>query len=399
MLQVSKKLPAALAFGCAVGLSLLLLKLVTPETFTGYDGAFYEAMASELFSGNPRTGTAPYCYRLFPAFLLHFVPLAPTVAYSLFNALAYAASSGLFFSLFRGLGYGLRESSLGVFFFLFAWITVRFSFFYPAQVDPAYYLVLAAAFFAAYRGRDGLFTLALLVGALTREYFVTLIPVYYFARRGTGGSAVNRRLVGRTLLLAALPVMVFVALKICVRPANADFSYAKHTAEFARLFFATGRRIVHSYVNVYGVLAFIILLGLPGALRFLVRNPGLLIYLALSTVILAVGGADRCRINAVAFPVFLILGLEAMRARPEVYSRKPMVAFLVVAHLFLNRIMSPMTADNYRRIWWSEVSFCPEEVFRSSSGTYGLCFLAFLLLYLGLFLRSRVEARRQAPSA
>ncbi len=397
----SKKWLAALAFAGAVAGSLFLLKLITPETFTGYDGNFYEAMTRELFSKNPRAGTAPYCYRLFPACLLHFVPLVPRVSYSLFNALAYAAAAGLFFSLFRALGYGLRESSLGVFFFLFSWITVRFGFFYPAQVDPAYYLILAAAFSAAYQGWNWLFFLALLAGALTREYFITLIPVYYFARRAAAGAAVqrcngaavNRRVIGRTLLFAGIPVMIFVALKILIRPANADFSYSEHAAEFARLFVATGRRIVHSYFNVYGVLLFIILLRLPGSFRFLFRRPGLFFYLVISTALLVIGGADRCRINAVAFPVFLILGLEAMKARPEVYARTPMVAFLVGAHLFLNRVLSPMTAENYRRIWWSEVSFCPEEVFRSSSRTYLLVFIAFVLLYAGFRFRARMAKR------
>lgn len=381
----------AVAFGGAVASSILFLKLITPETFTGYDGGFYRAMAAELFSASPRTLTAPYCYRLFPAFLIHFVPLAPLSAYALFNALAYAASAGLFFSLFRSLGHGRRESALGVFFFLFSWVTVRFGFFYPAQVDPAYYLVLAAAFSAAYRGRDALFWAALLVGAVTREYFITLVPVYYFARRANGSSRVqwfNGSRVARTLLLAALPVLAFAALKLLIRPANADFSYGDHAAEFARLFFATGRRIVHSYANVYGALLFPILLALPGSIRFLLRQPGLLCYLALSTVILAVGGADRCRINAVAFPVFLILGLQALKARPGVYSRPAMIIFLVAAHLFLNRIAQPMTAENYRRIWWSEASFCPEEVLRASALTFCLSFAAFVLLYAGLSLRA-----------
>lgn len=391
--------PAILVFWAAVAASLLLLKLITPETITGYDGTFYRAMSRELFSTNPRTLTAPYCYRIFPAFLLHFVPLDSLVSYSIFNAVAYAAAAGLFFSLFRGIGYSLREAGMGVFFFLFSWITVRFGFFYPAQIDPAYYLVLAAAFYAAYRGRDGLFLAALLSGALTREYFVILLPVYFFARarnsaQGFKGSTVRGNHIARTLLLAAVPVLIFIALKILIRPANADFSYAGHLREFTRLFFLTGRRIAHSYFNVYGVVAFLVLLHLPGCLRFLFRNPALLSYLALSTLVLIVGGADRCRINAVAFPVFLVLGIEAMKARREVYSRPPMIAFLVLSHLYLNRILRPMTAENYRRIWWSEVSFCPEEVFRSSSLTYLAVFAAFVLLYLVLSLRAKNPPRR-----
>ena len=78
-----------------------------------------------------------------------------------------------------------------------------------------------------------------------------------------------------------------------------------------------------------------------------------------------------------------------MKARREIYSRPPMIAFLVLSHLYLNRILRPMTAANYCRIWWSEVRLCPEEVFRSSSLNYLLCFAAFVLLYLGFSLRAR----------
>ncbi|MEA1929032.1 MAG: hypothetical protein U9N73_12570, partial [Candidatus Auribacterota bacterium] len=53
------------------------------------------------------------------------------------------------------------------------------------------------------------------------------------------------------------------------------------------------------------------------------------------------------------------------------------------------RIFSPMTTENWREIWWSNVSFCPEMEFHNSLIRYGFAASAFLLIYLGLSLRER----------
>ena len=85
-----------------------------------------------------------------------------------------------------------------------------------------------------------------------------------------------------------------------------------------------------------------------------------------------------------------------MRRHRDVYQNKLMVGFLAVCQLLLMRVFLPMVPANWREIWWSNVSFCPEAVFHHSLVRYGLAAGAFLVIYIGLSLR---EERGQKPPA
>ena len=66
---------------------LLLLKLITPEVYNGYDAGFYRAMSRELISDNPRTITAPYSYRVLTPWLLHLIPLEAETTFAIYNSI------------------------------------------------------------------------------------------------------------------------------------------------------------------------------------------------------------------------------------------------------------------------------------------------------------------------
>lgn len=371
---------------------LLLLKLITPERYTGYDGGFYRAMSRELVSPNTKTTTASYCYRILPAWLLHFLPLETETAFLVYNAVIGSVSAYLLFFLFLDSGYSLLESSLGTFFFFFSWINVRLHLFYPILVDATYYLIIILAFWALLRKNDSLFLVSLTLGALTRENFFSLIPVYYFHRKEKG-RVWNRKVFIRTLCLAAGPVALFFLLRLVIPNTNPDFSYLKNMVYFSRMSFIYRSRVVYSYFNIYGVVMFIIILHLPTVLRFLWRNSYLSIYLLVSVIAPLFTGWDISRYNFFSFPVILILALQAMKEHRNIYRNKLMVAFLVVSQLYLMRILRPMSTENYRRIWWSNISFCPHDVFVESSQRFALFALAFIALYSILHFYMRKKGR------
>nr|HPJ72488.1 hypothetical protein [bacterium] len=68
------RLPGWLAAGAASLAMALALRVLTPVQTVGYDGAFYRAMTESPWGGADRTLTAPYAFRIFPAWVLHFVP-------------------------------------------------------------------------------------------------------------------------------------------------------------------------------------------------------------------------------------------------------------------------------------------------------------------------------------
>jgi len=370
--------------------AILFLKLITPEVYHGYDAGFYRAMSRELISDNPNTTTAPYSYRVLAPWLLHFMPLKPESTFAVYNTILCAISASLLFFLLIDIGGDNLEAGMGVFFFLSSWITARFSIFYPVHIDGTYYFILILAFLSLLRKNTSLFFISLVLGSLTREYFLSLIPVYYFYHKEKG-CLIDSYVLWKTIRLAILPVLIFLLLRILIPRSNQDFDYLKHGLYFSKMFFIHGRRILHSYLNIYGVLIFVLLLHLPSLISFLRKNLYLLLYLLLSIFFLMIGGSDRCRINFISFPAILICLMAIFKKHRNIYRNKLMVGYLVIAQLFLMRIFSPMTTGNWRQIWWSNVSFCPETEFQQSLMRYGLAAAAFLFIYLGISLRQKKD--------
>jgi len=367
---------------------LLLLKLITPEVYNGYDAGFYRAMSRELISDNPRTITAPYSYRVLTPWLLHFIPLEAETTFAIYNTILCAISAYLLFFLLIDSGGDNLESGLGVFFFLSSWVNARFSIFYPVHIDGTYYFILILAFRGIIRKNNTLFFIALILGAFTREYFLSLIPAYYLYQKKKG-CFLDGPILWKTVKLSLLPALIFILLRILIPRSNQDFNYLEHGLYFSRMFFLYGRRILHSYLNIYGVVIFLLLLHLPSLISFLRKNIYLAIYILLSIFFLMIGGSDRCRINFISFPAILICLVAILKRHRSIYRNKLMVGYLVIAQLFLMRVFSPMTTENWRKIWWSNVSFCPKMEFQQSLIRYGLAATAFLLIYLGLSLREK----------
>ena len=257
-------------------------------------------------------------------------------------------------------------------------------------------MILILAFTALVREKDGLFFIALCLGALTREYSVTLIPVFYFYRK-TPGRIWDKSTFLKTIRIAILPVLIFISLRLFIPTSNHDFNYLRHGIYFTRMFFIYWPRMIHSYFNIYGMAAVIIVLHVPTALRCLRRHSYLTVYLLCCLGFLVMGGTDRCRINFISFPVILILTLQVMKEHPRIYRNKLIIGFLIISQLYLMRILSPLTPSNYRQIWWSNISFCPEAVFRQSSLRYLLFSLTLFILIL--FIRLRFRSRSKSSGS
>lgn len=368
--------------------ALLLLHLITPEIYTGYDGSFYAAMTRELISDNPKTTTSTYCYRILPAWLLHFSPGSPEISFLIYNTLISAVSIYLLFSLFTDAGYSYLESSLGVFFFAFSWVNIRLHLFYPVLVDATYYLIIILTFLSIMRSNDYLFLISLSLGALTRENFFSLIPVYYFGRVEKG-KIWDGRVLRKTAYLAAGPVILYFLLRILIPKTNPDFSIFRHIAYFAHIVSIYWDRAIYSYFNIYGVAIFILLLHLRTTLRFLRCNLYLAVYLVISMALPLFTGWEYSRYNFFSFPAILLLTLQSLKEHRTVYRNKLMIVFLVVAQLILMRFFRQMSTANYRQIWWTCISFCPKDVFRQSVLRCALTGAAFLAIYAGIYLKSK----------
>ncbi len=388
-----------LAVAATILVLMIGIRLLTPVWHGGYDARFYRAMAVEPFSSAPAARTAPYCWRILPPTLVYLIPLPVETAWPLLNFAAIFLSALLLFRILEGESGSLTAAAAGVFFYLFSWVNVRFAFFYPCQTDSAYYLILVLAFFALLRRKDALFFVALCLGALTREYFLALIPAYYLSRRERTG-LFDPAALRRTALISILPLVLFLLPRLLIRPVNPDFNYLGHGGEFLRLTVVHWRRTLYSFANIYGAALFVILLGIPAGFQYLRRRPEAAIYIPFWFLFLVIGGADLDRINFIGFPVVTLLAAAAVADRPALYRNKFILVYLAAAHLVLMRLFTRIgpEPENWRRLWWSSISFMPEDVFRA----YRLIFLAllggFALMVLLVSLHDRRRSRISALS-
>ncbi len=354
-----------------------LLWLLTPVRVTGYDGGFYLAMTRTPFSPADSVRTAPYAWRILPAWILHFVPGDPLDVYTVFNALAAGLAALVFLRVLRRMGLRAPETGLAVFFFLTCWVNVRFAFYNPIHVDSAYYLILAAAFWALLAGRDLPFLLCLLAAACTREYFLALLPAHYLFRRRPG-RGLDFPILGRTALLAAAPLALFVSLRLFIPARNGDFGYLAHGLYFGRMALIHWPRMIYSFFNAFGAAGVILLLGAPAAGRELRRSPWLAAYLGASLVFWVFGG----------------VAAAVIRQHREIYASPPVLILLVLLQLFLMRFYLPLKPENYRLFWWSDVSFMPAAELARSARAGGLAGLAFAAALAGTRLKKSRPAIR-----
>ncbi len=234
--------------------------------------------------------------------------------------------------------------------------------------------------------------MSLCLAALTREYFLALIPAYYLCRRERPG-AVDLPALRRTVLISLLPLVLFILPRLLIAPANRDFNYLAHGGEFLRLTVIHWRRTLYSFANIYGASLFIIFLHPRTVFRYLRNRSGVAVYIPLWFLFLVIGGADLDRINFIGFPVVALLTAAAVASRPDLYRNKFLFSYLAAAHLLLMRNFTRIgpEPDNWRRLWWSSISFMPEEVFRS----YRLLFIALLAGFLLLALLVSFLQRRR----
>jgi len=204
-------------FLVAVGslLFLILLWQLTPVQVIGYDGGFYRAMTLNPLSGQGKTTTSPYAFRLLPAWLLHFIPGRPLIIYTIYNAFISILTVVIIFKLLARLGFGPLEGGIAVFIYLSSWVNIRFSLYNPIHIDSTYYLILSLAFYSLISKNKPLFFGCLLAGAATREYFVTLIPLYYFFNLRPR-HRFDPRLLGETALISAIPLAAFVFIRLLI---------------------------------------------------------------------------------------------------------------------------------------------------------------------------------------
>ena len=148
-------------------------------------------------------------YRILVPWVVHRMPVAANVGYFAVGLLSVAAVGPLLSLLLRDLGYGPAARNAGVVLYLASFAPLYNAYNY-ALPDPAAMAVLLLAARALARDRDREFALWLLVGCVTKEVVLFLVPAHWLWRKSAGWD--GKRLL-RTMLVAAPAGLLFLGLR------------------------------------------------------------------------------------------------------------------------------------------------------------------------------------------
>ncbi|HET9317251.1 MAG TPA: hypothetical protein VFQ51_16795 [Vicinamibacteria bacterium] len=181
------------------------------DVLPAYDAYAYVAMAEQ-----PRYFTvAPWAYRILTPGLVRALPVDVVTGFGVVTLAGLLASAALLHAFLVRLGHPPVASAIAASAFVFLGPTVEVIE-YPFLVEPMT-LALEVAFLLALAGRGATGTLALIavLGALSKELHLLLVPLVFFARVEADGarSALRKTaIVGAAALAATLLVRTWVPL-------------------------------------------------------------------------------------------------------------------------------------------------------------------------------------------
>jgi hypothetical protein len=167
-----------------------------PDFLPAFDAYAYVAMAEA-----PRYFTvAPWGYRLLTPWLVGLLPLDPATGFHLVSFGGLLLAAVLLSAFLARLGHSSRASLLAAVVCIFLGPTTEVVA-YPFLVEPLT-LALEVAFLLclAGTGSTGVLALIAVLGALSKEMQVLLLPLVFFARVGSDGARTALR---KTLLVGA----------------------------------------------------------------------------------------------------------------------------------------------------------------------------------------------------
>jgi hypothetical protein len=229
--------PADTRLGVLLACLLLLVNVLSvssrlgfvhkPKQVKEYDQWRYVEMARGP-EGRPRLQhEPPYCFRIaVPAVVRGLTRLGlPLNAgfYLVTNACLFGFLLLLWLHL-RDLGFALPLRVTGLLLVGLTQGAIRWFEYQYWMSDPAALFLVMLAFFLLERARTGAFLVTSVAASFVRETYVLVYPYLFFRQLRLGEPL--RRALGRTALVAALPLATLVAIRRLVVPNQADDLWA-----------------------------------------------------------------------------------------------------------------------------------------------------------------------------
>ncbi len=180
------------------------------------DAAFYIANVEKIRGIEPATYPykGPFNERVLGTTIAAFLPFPPLTAINITNLLFLAAAAYFLFRLLRDTGIPEGLSWLGLYLFIFSFPTFYYS--TIGYTDPTVLTCIFCSLWALYTGRHVLFLIAVVLGALSKENIVIMIPVAFMYAILTKDT--------KTAMIAGLALLLVLATGAIIRNITSGLS-------------------------------------------------------------------------------------------------------------------------------------------------------------------------------
>jgi hypothetical protein len=330
----------------------------------GYDGQQYHAMAARVLEGGRPQAPAPYVDRVGTPALAAAISIATgrslLDSFRGINLLASAATVILLAVwLRRHVPDAVARISVLVFFMVEPHSPLRFTFFYPVNVDPLATTWLVAGllgvdWFLARPGvaRAGAVGLLVAVGVVFREIVLVVAMAMTCAPahvpEGETARAGGRGLIARLGAGAWLPLVTGVLAFAAVRAWSVETpsDYRLWGAVTYWLQWKTPAQMALAPLLVFGPALALPLYFARSSLRTLVERPDWMAYALIFVVGAWLGASDTERILVFTGPVVYVQIARALAISRERGSATPFLTVLVVIQLVTSRAFLPIGAES-----------------------------------------------------
>lgn len=288
-----------------------------------WDLHHYMAMAE----ASPGFGTSvpqPFVFRLLGPYIAGILPLHTPTAFYAITLVASLSLALLFYFFLNSHGINATVSVISVILFLLN----KYAFGFPAwnyfQVNDILSLIeIILLYWAMRSSRWLLFSMFLMLGVLTRETALLMIPLAFvhLLESKTWTKA------GRKYLVALIPgIMIFILIRLLVPHSGGDSLWRAFLAHAAKG--TSPHRLYALLINSFAPLSLIPLVFLRGSIRFFRTHKTALLFLLLVFASTLFGSNDE-RLMAPAAPVFYLLIAELIET--YCYSSKALLIIIAIS--------------------------------------------------------------------
>jgi hypothetical protein len=354
-----------LAVGIAAFVFALLAPFTPPIAFNdglGFDGRVYGNLTAAM-RGNPGGSVVPpWSFRLLPSAIVAASGLEVKLGFLLVNLLSGIASAWLLYRLLRHYAVSLPLSLLAVGGWAVLPLALRWGLYYPVLPDTLGFFLLLALIVTALEGRFLLFAGLLLIGTLTRENLIALVPFLWFAhvRRNPLGVTLGTLAIGLSAVLLYFAVRVFPVIPPPPDYANwaERYNIGVNLRQVFENYDAHAWRYALAALLSLGMF-FALPFGWPRrALAFLRHERHWVYYLAMTFFVTLVGGRGDDRYLYALVPLLAVLLFQV--APSTLWRSTWRVGALGAAHLVAVRFLWPV-GPSEREFLQYEVSAMPVD--------------------------------------